>query len=102
MRHWARAIYTRHFLKVGKRKTSRDRLVFATQCIAKRETGFGPATFSLARKHICFARENVVLANRKRLSTLFSEAKIKERMSSLIWFETNVEMITNARSVNSL
>jgi hypothetical protein len=57
---------------------------------------------SLARKHICFARENVVLANRKRLSTLFSEAKIKERMSSLFWFGTNVKIITNARSVNSL
>lgn len=50
----------------------------------ERETGFGPATFSLARKHIHFIKENVVFANCKRLSTLFSEVKIKERMLSLV------------------
>ncbi len=43
----------------------------------------GPATFSLARTNTISPMKNVVLANYKRLSTLFSEAKIKERMLSL-------------------
>jgi hypothetical protein len=57
------------------KKPAYFRLVPAMNYIAKRETGFEPATFSLARIDIKWPKERAVTSNYERLLSTFTGVK---------------------------